>query len=292
VILLPSAPPGPVPSAMSSAPPTPPDPLDALAAAPDHHRLLFENDQVRILDTRVPSGQTVPLHTHRWPAAYYVLSCGHFTRRDQSGAVTLDSHALAALPRSGEAIWSAPLGPHTLENTSPAPIHMISVEIKPAPHPAPSPAPFPEPITLAAFESCSIPLGRWNHRAHLTVAYLLLQRHGLSPAGLAAATTAMCEGVQRYNAAHHIVQTPTGGYHHTLTIAWMRLVHATLGLDGPGGGDPSLPPSPDAFFDHHTQLASRVLLRLYYTRDRIMSHQARTTWLEPDLAPFPVVPPR
>ena len=46
-----------------------PDELDALNAAPHHHTLLFENEFVRVLDTRVPPGETVPLHTHHWPSA-------------------------------------------------------------------------------------------------------------------------------------------------------------------------------------------------------------------------------
>jgi hypothetical protein len=46
-----------------------PDELDALQAAPGYHVLLFENESVRVLDTRVRQGQMVPLHTHRWPAA-------------------------------------------------------------------------------------------------------------------------------------------------------------------------------------------------------------------------------
>ncbi len=31
-------------------------PLDAMTAAPDHHVVLFENDRVRVLDTRLGCG--------------------------------------------------------------------------------------------------------------------------------------------------------------------------------------------------------------------------------------------
>ncbi len=31
-----------------------PDSLDALRAAPNYHRLLFENDRVRVLEVRIP----------------------------------------------------------------------------------------------------------------------------------------------------------------------------------------------------------------------------------------------
>jgi quercetin dioxygenase-like cupin family protein len=104
--------------------------LDALTAAPQHHRLLFENDSVRVLDTRIEPGQTVPLHTHRWPAAHYILVPGEFVRRDEHGAVTLDTRKTPVNHRAGDAVWSGPLGPHTLENVGETTIHIVSVEVK------------------------------------------------------------------------------------------------------------------------------------------------------------------
>jgi len=111
----------------------PDDPLDALITAPAFHALLLENDAVRVLDTRIEPGQIVPLHTHRWPAAYYVLSVGDFVRRDEHGRVTLDSRATPTGLRPGTAVWSPALGPHTLENVGATTIHVVSVEIKNTP---------------------------------------------------------------------------------------------------------------------------------------------------------------
>jgi hypothetical protein len=130
-------------------------------------------------------------------------------------------------------------------------------------------------ISLAAFEDGSIPLGEWNHRAHLTVAYLLLRECGFDQA-----LSRMRSGILRYNAVHGIEQTPSGGYHETLTVAWMRILRAMMIAYGPGSG-------PDDFFAQHPHLLSTVLLRLYYSRDRIMSDEARHGWVEPDLAPLP-----
>jgi quercetin dioxygenase-like cupin family protein len=56
--------------AMSQTPAWP-DALDAVIAAPHNHHVLFENDAVRVLDTTVRPGETVPLHTHRWPSSHY-----------------------------------------------------------------------------------------------------------------------------------------------------------------------------------------------------------------------------
>ena len=48
--------------------------LDALTAAPANHRLLLENDRVRVLETVVAAGTSTPVHTHRWASVEYVLS--------------------------------------------------------------------------------------------------------------------------------------------------------------------------------------------------------------------------
>jgi hypothetical protein len=106
-----------------------PDELDALIAAPKHHVLLFENETVRVLDTRVGPGETVPLHTHRWPSALYIMSWSDFVRRDAEGKVVADSRAGGKLPE-GSAVWSGPLAPHTLENVGASELRAISVEVK------------------------------------------------------------------------------------------------------------------------------------------------------------------
>ncbi len=104
--------------------------LDALAAAPRHHVLLFENDMVRVLDTTVAPGETVPLHTHRWPATLYILSWSDFLRRNGEGDVAVDSRVAGFAPAVGSAVWTEPLAPHTLENVGQADLRAISVEIK------------------------------------------------------------------------------------------------------------------------------------------------------------------
>jgi hypothetical protein len=104
--------------------------LDALVAAPDSHRLLFENDAVRVLETRIAPGQTTQLHTHRWPGILYVLSFGHFVRRDAEGRVLVDTRDGGPLPQPGAAIWTDSLPPHTLENVDASEVHVIGVEVK------------------------------------------------------------------------------------------------------------------------------------------------------------------
>jgi hypothetical protein len=105
-----------------------PDSLDAVIAAPEHHKLILENERVRVLDTRIPLGDTVPVYTHRWPAVYYSIQFSHFIRRDQDGNVTFDSRIA---PPRGTANFFEFLTPHSIENVGEAEIHLISVELKP-----------------------------------------------------------------------------------------------------------------------------------------------------------------
>jgi predicted metal-dependent enzyme (double-stranded beta helix superfamily) len=113
-----------------NTPETWPEGLDAMTAAPAHHRVLFENERVRVLDTVIAPGDTVPMHTHRWPSVMYVLSFSDFIRYDDQGRVLLDSQTLSSKPQLGEVMWSSPLEPHTLNNTGSADLQVISVELK------------------------------------------------------------------------------------------------------------------------------------------------------------------
>jgi quercetin dioxygenase-like cupin family protein len=107
-----------------------PEALDALVAAPEHHNLLFENEVVRVLDTRIPPGERTAVHTHRWPAALYVLSWSAFVRRDAQEMVVVDSRTLSPSPAPSEAIWTPALAAHSLENVGAAELRVISVELK------------------------------------------------------------------------------------------------------------------------------------------------------------------
>ena len=128
---------------------------------------------------------------------------------------------------------------------------------------------------LSRFEDQSLPREVWHHRAHLKVAYLYLTRFPFEEA-----LRKMRAGVKAYNAANGIADTPTGGYHETMTQAWLQLVHTTLCQFGPAD-------SADAFFDAQTQLNEKRVLRLFYSRDRMMSAEAKAAFLAPDLAPLP-----
>ncbi|HUL33791.1 MAG TPA: hypothetical protein VL128_07905 [Candidatus Eisenbacteria bacterium] len=108
-----------------------PEELDALRAAAEYHFLQIENDEVRVLETRIPAGHTVPVHTHRWPSVFYVLSWSDFVRRDANGKVLLDTR-VGDGNVEGAAIWSEPLRPHSVENVGGKEIRLLAVELKTA----------------------------------------------------------------------------------------------------------------------------------------------------------------
>ena len=110
-----------------------PDELDAVIAAPKHHKLLFENERVRVLEVRIPPGDLVPVHTHRWPASIYVAKQSDFLRRDQHGNLLFDSRSMEPPPDKPLAQWTPPLPPHSVENIGTNEILLISTELKEAP---------------------------------------------------------------------------------------------------------------------------------------------------------------
>jgi quercetin dioxygenase-like cupin family protein len=106
--------------------------LDAMNVAPDHHSVLFENDRVRVLDTRLGPGERTPVHAHEWPAALYVLSWSDFVRCDLHDNVLVDSRMTGKAPATGEAIWIPPLDPHYVRNVGDRDLHIIAIEVKPS----------------------------------------------------------------------------------------------------------------------------------------------------------------
>ena len=107
-----------------------PDSLDAMVAAPESHRVLLENDDVRVLETTIHPGETVPLHTHRWPSVLYVIATAHHVRRDDAGSVFSDTRVAGAPPEPGTTLWLTPRPPHTVENVDDSEIRLLNVELK------------------------------------------------------------------------------------------------------------------------------------------------------------------
>ena len=44
--------------------------LDAVAAAPANHKVIFENNRLRVLEVTLEADEEEPVHHHRWPSVF------------------------------------------------------------------------------------------------------------------------------------------------------------------------------------------------------------------------------
>ena len=109
------------------------DHLDALTASPEHHKILLENDGIRVIETLILPGEATQIHTHVWSGYLYILEWSDFERLDADGNVLMDSARLESTPVPGTALWSGPLEPHSLRNVGSQNIHVIMTEFKTLP---------------------------------------------------------------------------------------------------------------------------------------------------------------
>jgi hypothetical protein len=110
-----------------------PDTMDATIADPRNHKMLLENDRVRVLQVTVHAHEKEDVHTHRWPSVFVSpLQCKSDGRVwDGAGNVLFDSRAANKAWRYQMAVWRAgPEPPHATENLSDEDCTFYRVEIK------------------------------------------------------------------------------------------------------------------------------------------------------------------
>jgi hypothetical protein len=93
-----------------------PPSMDAVVAAPESHRVLLEDDTVRVLDETIAAGHREPEHAHREPSVMIVDGPARI-RYHQGGALTFASPADTAA--AGTLSWMDPEGPHSVETSIP-----------------------------------------------------------------------------------------------------------------------------------------------------------------------------
>jgi len=98
-----------------------PDGYDAVQAAPDTHKVIFENALVRVLEVTVPPpGTTIPMHHHRWPSFFLDWGTGgatpHIRYHHGDGTVTdQPSRRLPVHPGAWSVQWMKPEPMHAIE---------------------------------------------------------------------------------------------------------------------------------------------------------------------------------
>jgi hypothetical protein len=128
---------------------------------------------------------------------------------------------------------------------------------------------------IAAFNNCTLPRCEWHHVAHLTVALWYLSQYKEQEA-----INRLRQGIQQYNAAVGIKTTKESGYHATITLFWIQIVHHYL-LAAVARN--SLLELANGLIQTY---GDKNLPLKYYSRDLLMSWEARSHWIEPDLKPF------
>lgn len=105
--------------------------LDAVIAGPKNHKILLENDQVRVLEVTLAPGETEKIHHHRWPSVLYIQEAGDFIDYDENGKIILDTRQLKTPLTFPMTMWKDPEAPHSVENLSKTiTIRLIRVEMK------------------------------------------------------------------------------------------------------------------------------------------------------------------
>ena len=126
----------------------------------------------------------------------------------------------------------------------------------------------------AQFVAATLPKDAWTHEAHLIVGLWHVERYGAVEA-----LERLRLSIRRLNDAHGTPNSDTRGYHETITTAYVQLL--------------------DAFRSRHqaatveecvgllldSPVARPDLLFGYYSRERLLSVDARHAWVEPDHRP-------
>lgn len=98
-----------------------PEGYDAVQAAPNSHKVVFENTFVRVLEVIVPPpGQTVPWHHHRWPSLVLDWDTGgaspHVRYHGADGTVRdIPSKEAPVHPGAWAVHWMGPEAMHSID---------------------------------------------------------------------------------------------------------------------------------------------------------------------------------
>ncbi len=124
---------------------------------------------------------------------------------------------------------------------------------------------------IEAFESCRLPATQFHHADHIRLAWIYLGRMSETEA-----TARIEQAIRRFAAQNGVSEK----YHHTITVAWMRLVASARRVT------PEVCAF-EAFLERHPGLLDIKSLIQYYSAARLEGVEARAGWVEPDLRKLP-----
>jgi len=125
---------------------------------------------------------------------------------------------------------------------------------------------------LNDFEAFEIPAERFNHEAHVRLAYVYLCRGDKEDA-----TNRMKQALLGYLA--HLGVDP-GKYHETITRAWIGAVSHFMDATTACGGFAD-------FISRNSMLLDTKIMLSHYSAEVLFSNRARCEFVDPDVSPIP-----
>jgi len=124
------------------------------------------------------------------------------------------------------------------------------------------------------FEACEVSPDRFDHAAHVRLAYIYLCEHDCS---IAMASEKMKQSLLTF--LSHLGVDP-GKYHETITRAWIMAVHHFMTR------------SPDCdsastFSNAHPELLDSKIMLTHYSAEVLFSPRGRQAFVQPDIQSIP-----
>lgn len=123
------------------------------------------------------------------------------------------------------------------------------------------------------FESCQFPPARFNHRAHIRLAYVYLAEHDTDTAH-----RLMQQALLGFLRFHGV---DLSKYHETMTRAWIMAVRHFM-ESSPDSE------SSDVFIETNPRMLDAKIMMTHYSAEVLFSEEARARFVEPDLSPIPM----
>lgn len=127
---------------------------------------------------------------------------------------------------------------------------------------------------ISQFIECTLPKTEWTHEAHLMTGLYHLAKFGDQ------ALPEMRLRIQRYNESAGTLNDDHHGYHETMTVFWLWILREVF-ADENGTVHWNQDTLDDLLFDEN--MSDRNLWLDYYSKERMLSVEARKRFVEPDL---------
>lgn len=102
-----------------------------LAAAPEYHKPVFENEFVLVLDVSIPPGAAVPAHLHPWPAVFITLQPAHLVFRNRAAEIVREIRPESETLESPKVEWREPdAEPASVTNVGKTALRALRIELK------------------------------------------------------------------------------------------------------------------------------------------------------------------